>query len=69
MVHEIHQLFESVTSATEPEIKSEILLWEEKWQYLNSMQNEWLYMKGVQDGLELLSLRFLLNEMDLINSK
>ena len=53
-----------VVETMEPEIHQEFLKWEEQAISINAMQSEWLYMKGVQDGLELLTFRYLFNESE-----
>lgn len=57
-------LLEQIVCTTEPKIYKLFQEWEAETSSFNAMQSEWLYMKGIQDGLELLTLQFQINESE-----
>lgn len=61
---ETNRLLKMFKPSIHSDTESAFLIWEEKINSIHTMENEWIYIKGVQDGLELLSLRFLLNEYE-----
>lgn len=61
---QLEQLLQQLTHSWESSNRDTFLAWEEKTNAIHVMQSEWLYMKGIQDGLEMLSLRYLMNEVE-----
>jgi hypothetical protein len=51
-------LLNTFVGSITPDMHKSFLEWEERINFLHAMHSEWVYMKGVQDGLELLTMRY-----------
>ncbi|TNJ63204.1 hypothetical protein FE784_26420 [Paenibacillus hemerocallicola] len=48
-------VLQSFMDAMDDKLRNRFMVLEEKWNYVNSLEQEWLYMQGVKDGACLLS--------------
>jgi hypothetical protein len=55
-------LLTTIVGSIGPELHKSFMEWEERTNFFHAMHSEWVYMKGVQDGLELLTMRYLTDE-------
>jgi hypothetical protein len=55
-------LLNTFVGSITPDMHKSFLEWEERINFLHAMHSEWVYMKGVQDGLELLTMRYLMDD-------
>jgi hypothetical protein len=55
-------LLNTIIGSIGPEMHKSFLEWEEQTNSFHAMHSEWVYMKGVQDGLELLIMRYLMDD-------
>ena len=56
------QLLKELGGKLESETQTSFLEWEDHQNMLNAMKSQWLYLKGVQDGLELMLLQSTLKD-------